>query len=150
MSTFHATSISIDRKALTVHLSGYESNVFPKKVRRFESTYLTEMLREQGPKAVDIYLLEQFQERMMKGGNNDYNNTLQLFGQATYENLIKLRELKAANRGVKYVVWTPTGFLLNLTTRRYKATSKERAAQFDIITAMIKSKKVPNSHIEIV
>lgn len=65
MITFITKSIAINEKAGTVHLTGHYNNVFPATPSRFESTYLSDMLKEQGRQAVDKYLLEQFQGGMM-------------------------------------------------------------------------------------
>lgn len=148
MSSFHLTSIAINEKAGTVHLTGYDSNVFTKRANRFESSHLSEMLQTQGREAVDSYMLEQYQGGMVKGGNNDYNNTLALYGECTIENLEKLRQLKNDGKGEKYVVSCPLGYLTSITTRRYKATMrKESAAQYDVISAMIKAKRIPNAEV---
>jgi hypothetical protein len=149
MSSFHTTSITINTKAGTVHLTGYESNVFPKKACRFESSYLSDMLKEQGPEAVDAYLLEQFQGGMMKGGDNDYNNTLKLYGSATLENLQKLRELKTLNRGKKFSISCGIGYLVSITSRRYKTSPDiSRALVFNYIQAALKAKLVNGELIE--
>lgn len=148
MSSFHATSININTKAGTAHLTGYDSNVFPKKASRFESTYLSDMLKEKGQEAVDSYLLEQYQGGMVKGGNNDYNNTLALYTDATMENLAKLRQLKKDMRGAKFVIKTHIGYVVSMTTRRYRSSpSMDNAMKLDIITAMIKAKRITGAEV---
>lgn len=143
MSTFITTGINVDVKKGKVFLSGYSSNVSPAKPSRFESTYLSEMLQTQGQEAVDAYLLEEFQGGMMRGGNNEYNQAMQLYGNATMENLVKLRQLKKESRGLKYVIQFMNGYYLkSMTTRRYFSTPiVENALQLNMVDAMIKAKK---------
>lgn len=149
MSSFYTTSIAINAKKGTVHLTGYDSNVFPKKAKRFESSYLSEMLQTQGREALDAYLLEQYQGGMMKGGKNEYNQTLQLYGAANMQNLLKLRQLKNDGKGVKFVISAGIGYLVNITSRRYKTSGTiERALKMDIIEATIKAKRIPDATVE--
>jgi hypothetical protein len=140
MSSFIVTSISIKKNK--VFLTGYSSNVYPKIPQRFESSYLSDMLKTGGKEAVDLYLLEQYAGGMMRGGNNDYTNTIRLYGNATYENLLKLRAEKKKSSGKKYVIQSSDGMFFTRITRKgaFSSPFKEQAKHFSYIQAKAKAK----------
>lgn len=148
MSTFIMISININEKAGTVHLTGYSSNVYPKKASRFESEYLSEMLTKQGREALDLYMLEQYQGGMIRGGSNEYANTIALYRGATLENLKHLRELKKTMKGVKYALRFDCGYAARITASRALLTPYlSDALQMDIVTAMIKAKRFNGAEV---
>lgn len=142
MSSFIVTSINVDTKQGKVFLSGYSSNVSPKTPSRFESSYLSDMLRDHGAGAVDSYLLEQYAGGMMRGGNNEYANTIKIYGTASLENLAKLRSVKQGAKGQKYYLKNYQGYVTRMTSRRaFLSPYSSSAKQFSFVDAMVKASR---------
>lgn len=142
MSSFIVTSININKKSGKVFLSGYSSNVSPKTPSRFESTYLSDMLRDHGAEAVDLYLLEQYAGGMMRGGNNDYSNTIKVYGTASAGNLAKLRAVKQGAKGQKYYIKNWQGYVTRMTSRRaFLSPYASSAKKFSFVDAMAKASR---------
>lgn len=150
MSTFIVKSISINKKTNQVFLTGYNSNEYPKTPKRFESTYLTDMLTAQGQDVLDTYLLEQYQDGMLRGGNNDYANVLALGLDMNLENLKTVRGIKSENKGQRFIVKVSNGSFYKKGTKRnyYSTYSKEHARHFDKIGAMVIAKRINGEIIQ--
>jgi len=148
MSYEKVKSIAINEKAGTVFITSACSNVSPQEYKRWQCTYLENMLQESGRDAVDAYILEQYQGGMMQDGATEYAQVVKLYSEINLENLKELRQLKKDNRGKKYIITHGQNYFSVITrSRGFLTPAREQAKKFSMVDALIKAKRFSGAQV---